>query len=114
MTATITPASVVAQAKRVVASTGVRPVAAYSLKKGGTTATITVVQNAELAQSYMAQARSSPRDNPRRLSQVPFMRVSMSDYEHGVLGASCWVLGAQGARGAPRCSGCWVLRCTRC
>ena len=59
MTATIVTAIVVAQANREVATVGGRPAAAYSLKNGGKTATMTVDQNAELAQSYIAQARSS-------------------------------------------------------
>ena len=70
MTATIVTASVVAQAKREVATVGGRPADAYSLKNGGKTATMTVVQNAELAQSYIAQARSSGRPNPMRASTL--------------------------------------------
>ena len=64
--ATIVTASVVAQAKREVATSAGSPAAAYSLKNGGNTATMTVVQNAELAQSYIAQARSSGRPRPSR------------------------------------------------
>ena len=57
-------AIVVAHAKRAVASVGERPAAAKSLKKRGKTAVITVVWNAEFAQSYIAQARSSGRFKP--------------------------------------------------
>src|SRR5688572_31720560 len=66
MTATIVTASVVPHAKRDVATAGSSPADAYSLKNGGKTATMTVHQNAELAQSYMAQARSSGRPSPIR------------------------------------------------
>jgi hypothetical protein len=70
MSATIVTASVVPHAKREVAAAGSSPAAAYSLKNGGKTATMTVHQNAELAQSYIAQARSSGRPNPRRARSV--------------------------------------------
>ncbi len=66
ITAVIVTAIVVAHAKRAVASVGERPAAAKSLKKRGKTAVITVVWNAEFAQSYMAQARSSGRFKPTR------------------------------------------------
>src|SRR5688500_11451082 len=64
--ATIVTAMVVVQANRVVASMGASPAAAYSAKNGGNTAVMIVEWNAESAQSYMAQARTSRRCSPRR------------------------------------------------
>ena len=52
------------------------PAAAYSLKNGGNTAVMTVVQNAEFAQSYIAQARSSGRSRPSRASSPVIVRTS--------------------------------------
>src|SRR5688500_352847 len=69
-TAMIVTAMVVAHANRVVACTGDRPAAAKSLKKRGNTAVMTVDQNADYAQSYIAQARSSGRWRPRRRSSA--------------------------------------------
>ncbi len=69
MRATIVTARVVPQAKRDVATSAGSPAAAYSLKNGGNTATMTVVQNAEFAQSYIAQLRSSLRWRPRPASR---------------------------------------------
>src|SRR5688572_10325218 len=68
-TAVSVAAIVVAHAKRVVASIAVSPSDAKSLKNGGKIATTTVAQNAESAQSYIAQARSSGRCSPRRVSR---------------------------------------------
>src|SRR5918994_2251159 len=62
-------AIVVVAANRAVAS--VDPSAANSLKKGGKTAVITVDWNAELAQSYIAHARSSGRFRPMRARRRP-------------------------------------------
>src|SRR4029453_15002011 len=75
MRATIVTAMVVAQANRDVATAGGSPVAAYSLKNGGNTATMTVVQKAEFAQSYIAHARSSGRPNPLRAGGVEGIRT---------------------------------------
>ena len=75
MRATIVTARVVPHAKRDVATSGGSPAAAYSLKNGGNTATMTVVQNAEFAQSYIAQARSSGRPNPSRANSPAIQKV---------------------------------------
>ena len=66
MTATIPTAIVVAQAYRAVAMAGARSAAATAAKKSGNTAVMMVVWNAELAQSYIAHARSSRRSRPSR------------------------------------------------
>ena len=65
-TAVIVTAIVVAQANRAVAIGAGSPAAATALKNGGNTAVMTVDWNAELAQSYIAQARSSGRLRPMR------------------------------------------------
>src|SRR2546423_4148529 len=67
-TAITATAIVLAHAKRAVATDGARPAAATSLKNNGKTAVMIVVWKAELAQSYIAQARSSRRWRPRRWS----------------------------------------------
>src|SRR3954471_4760416 len=69
-TAVIATATVVAHAKRAVAIAGGRRAAATALKNGGNTAVMTVDWNAELAQSYIAHARSSGRFKPRRSSRL--------------------------------------------
>ncbi len=56
----------VAAVKRAVATTGGRSPAATEEKNSGKTATTTVDQKAELAQSYIAHARTSRRSSPRR------------------------------------------------
>ena len=70
----IATAIVVAHANRAVATAGGRPAAATALKNGGNTAVMTVDWNAEFAQSYIAQARSSGRFRPRR-SRRPCQNV---------------------------------------
>ena len=69
-------AIVVAQANRAVATAGGRPAAATALKNGGKTAVMMVIWNAEFAQSYIAQARSSGRSRPRRSSARLMVRTS--------------------------------------
>ena len=68
--ATIVTAIVVAHAYRAVATAGGRSAAATDAKKSGKIAAMTVDWNAEFAQSYMAQARSSGRFRPRRPSRL--------------------------------------------
>ena len=63
-TAMMARAIVVASASRPVACSGLASVASASAKYGGNSADTTVVMNTELAQSYMAQARSSGRPRP--------------------------------------------------
>src|SRR5213593_4756668 len=77
-TAITATAIVVAHAKRAVATAGGRPAAATSLKNNGKTAVMIVVWNAELAQSYIAQARSSGRWRPRRASTASGFRLRAS------------------------------------
>jgi hypothetical protein len=62
----IATAIVVVHAKRAVAVAGGRPDAATSAKNSGNTAVMIVDWNGELAQSYIAQARSSGRLSPSR------------------------------------------------
>src|SRR5262245_31184753 len=63
-------AIVVGPANRSVATAAGTPAAATALKNGGNTAVMTVDWNAEFAQSYIAQARSSGRLRPRRERNV--------------------------------------------
>jgi hypothetical protein len=70
-TATMATAIVVANANLAVATGGGRSAAATAAKKSGKTAVMIVVWNAELAQSYIAQARSSRLWRPKRDSTEP-------------------------------------------
>src|SRR5262245_15407845 len=63
-------AMVVAHAKRPVATAPGSCAAATDAKNGGNTAVITVLWKPELAQSYIAQARSSGRSRPKRASSA--------------------------------------------
>jgi hypothetical protein len=59
------------------------PAAATALKNGGNTAVIMVDWNPELAQSYIAQARSSGRLSPMRESK------DMRNAEWRIANAEC-------------------------
>src|SRR6188508_151838 len=82
MTAIATSATVVIVANRAVATPGARPAAATEEKNSGNTAVMTVDQNAELAQSYIAHARTSRRSRPSLLRSDIGTRMSRAGFCH--------------------------------